>query len=99
MNIPSHNRERKLKIDALQAMHAGFDQSEPLIRQSAIELFQAELDAALPILKAGVVASGDFKQTAVMELVIDFTLKAPSVCLSVKIQPPIYQSRVEQSAK
>ena len=99
MRSPTLDKERKRRIEELQQMLAGFDKSEPVIRQTAIELFQSELDTALPILKAGVVQSGDFKQTAVLELAIDFSLKAPTVSLAIRIQPPVYQNRVEQSAK
>jgi hypothetical protein len=99
MNNPAANKERKRRIEELQQMLAGFDKSEPVIRQTAIELFQHELDTALPVLKAGVVQSGDFRQAAIMELTIDFTIKAPTVALTIRIQPPVYQNRVEQSAK
>ena len=99
MNIPHATKERKKRIEQLQQMLAQFEKSEPIIRQTAIEIFQQEIDTALPILRAAVIQSGAYKQTASLELVIDFDAKTPSVALAVRIQPPVYQSRVEHPAK
>lgn len=99
MNIPHANKERKKRIEQLQEMLARFEKSEPVIRQTAIEIFQQEVDTALPILRAAVIQSGDTKQSATLELVIDFDAKTPTVALSVRIQPPVYQTRIEQPAR